>query len=70
MWITDWVTPFGHAPAFRHLVATLLAQSCFRALYHRAGVQRVKAMRGADVSRAQADAWWSARPLPAAASAV
>ncbi|SHH62973.1 toxin-activating lysine-acyltransferase [Massilia sp. CF038] len=72
MWITDWVTPFGHANEFRHLVSTLLAQSCFRALYHRAGSgpQRVKAMRGANVSRAEADAWWSARPLPAHASAI
>lgn len=72
MWITDWVTPFGHAAEFRRLVATLLADSCFRALYHHSDTrgQRVKAMRGANVTRADADAWWHARPLPAPASAT
>lgn len=66
MWITDWVTPFGHAPQLRRIVGTLLANSCFRALYHR-GVehgQRVMAMRGDRVSRDDADAWWHDRPLP------
>lgn len=72
MWITDWVTPFGHAPQFRRIVQTLLADSCFRALYHRSGVgeQRVKAMRGEHVARADADAWWRARPLPVPASTL
>jgi cytolysin-activating lysine-acyltransferase len=72
MWITDWITPFGHANEFRHLVAQLLADSCFRALYHHGDTRgkRVKAMRGAKVSRTDADAWWCARPLPAAACAA
>lgn len=71
MWITDWVTPFRHAHKFWSLVETLLADSCFRALYHR-GSERgrsVKAMHGASVSRAAADAFWADRPLPATAAA-
>jgi cytolysin-activating lysine-acyltransferase len=72
MWITDWVTPFGHAPQFRRIVQSLLADSCFRALYHRGGErgQRVKAMRGDRVSRADADVWWRDRPLPIPASII
>lgn len=72
MWITDWVTPFGHARQFRRLVTQLLADSSFRFLYHHSDTrgQHVKAMRGDKVSRAAADAWWFARPLSAPASAV
>lgn len=68
MWITDWITPFGHAPQFRRRMQALLADSCFRALYHRAGERgpRIKQLRGANVSRAEADAWWLARPLSTA----
>ncbi len=72
MWITDWVTPFGHAPQFRRIVQSLLADSCFRALYHRGDERgrRVKAMRGDHVSRDDADAWWRDRPLPILASTI
>jgi cytolysin-activating lysine-acyltransferase len=72
MWITDWVTPFGQVAPFRTLVSKLLDESCFRALYHHGDQRglRVKAMRGANVTRVQADAWWQARPLSAPASAV
>lgn len=72
MWITDWVTPFGHASQFRRIVQMQLADSCFRALYHRGDErgQRVKAMRGDRVSRADADAWWHDKALPIPASNI
>lgn len=72
MWITDWVTPFGHTAQFRRTVQALLGDSCFRALYHRGDErgQRVKAMRGDQVTRALADGWWQARPLPASGAST
>jgi cytolysin-activating lysine-acyltransferase len=65
-WITDWVCPFGHTSQFRSIVGALLADSCFRALYHRGDErgQLVKLMRGDRVRRADAEMWWQKRPLP------
>jgi cytolysin-activating lysine-acyltransferase len=67
MWITDWVTPFGHAVPFRRVVQTLLADSCIRTLYHRGDErgQRLMTMHGTRVLPSVAAAWWSARPLSA-----
>jgi cytolysin-activating lysine-acyltransferase len=71
MWITDWITPFGNAPQFRRIVQAQLADSCFRALYHRGDErgQRVMTMRGDRVSPSVAAAWWQARPLHTMSSA-
>jgi cytolysin-activating lysine-acyltransferase len=65
MWITDWITPFGHAREFRRVVQALLTDSCIRALYHRGDErgQRVMTMHGDRVSPSVAAAWWQARPL-------
>jgi cytolysin-activating lysine-acyltransferase len=72
MWLTDWVAPFGDAGQFHRLVATLLADSCLRILYQPDGIRakRVKAIRGAKVSRTDAITWWGARPLPAPSCAA
>ena len=67
MWITDWVAPFGHTASFEREVSTRLSESCYRFLYHKGddtGLQ-VKTARGSAVSKAQADSWWSARPMHA-----
>lgn len=67
MWITDWFAPFGHCAAFRRVVQSLLANSCWRALYHRGHERglRVLTFRGDNVSSQQAKAWWRARPMMA-----
>lgn len=66
-WITDWVCPFGHTARFRSIVHALLADSCFRILYHRGDErgQQVKVVRGARVTATDAKVWWQERPLPA-----
>lgn len=71
-WITDWVCPFGHTARFGSIVQALLADSCFRFLYHRGDEhgQQVKVMRGDRVTRADAQAWWQDRPLPARRSST
>jgi cytolysin-activating lysine-acyltransferase len=71
-WITDWVCPFGHTARLRSIVQVLLADSCFRFLYHRGDErgQQVKVMRGDRVTRTDALAWWQKRPLPAQRSAT
>jgi cytolysin-activating lysine-acyltransferase len=65
MWITDWVTPFGHAAQFYRVVQTLLPDSCSRTLYHRGDERghRLMTMHGSRVSPSVARAWWRARPL-------
>lgn len=70
MWLIDWFTPFGHAPAFRRAVGQLLADSCARALYHRGNERgmRVLTFRGDHISEAQSRQWWQARPMLASPS--
>jgi cytolysin-activating lysine-acyltransferase len=65
MWLTDIVAPFGHTHQFCKLITRLLPDSCWRALYHRSDErgQRIKVMRGANVSPIDADSWWRTRPL-------
>lgn len=68
MWVTDWVTPFGHALALRAVVLKLLPQVCFRYLHHRGNERglRVKTYRGRAIHPDQARQWWLARPMLAA----
>jgi cytolysin-activating lysine-acyltransferase len=65
MWITDWVTPFGHAAQFCRTVQTLLGDSCIRTLYHRGDERghRLMTMHGTRVLPSVAQAWWRARPV-------
>jgi cytolysin-activating lysine-acyltransferase len=66
MWILDWVTPLGLAQEFASEVRRLLANSCFRALYHRGHEHglRVMHMRGIQIKSSEAREWWHHRPLP------
>ena len=52
IWFTHWFTPFGHAAAFRRVVAQLWPTVCARALYHRGNERglRVLTFRGQAVS--------------------
>lgn len=65
MWVTDWLTPFGHAHALRAMVLDLLPQVCFRYLHHRGNERglRIKTYRGRAISPDQARQWWRARPM-------
>jgi cytolysin-activating lysine-acyltransferase len=65
MWVIDWITPFGHSPAFSRAVCASLANSCARSLYHRGGHRglRVQLFRGEHVSLEQAKQWWEERPI-------
>lgn len=68
MWITDWISPFGHTQAMTRLVLThLLPHSCMRSLKHRAqGSLSVNSFRGREVSRADAHHWWQSHPIRSA----
>jgi cytolysin-activating lysine-acyltransferase len=72
MWVTDIVAPFGHTHQFCKLVTKLLPDSCWRALYHRGDErgQRIKVLRGENVSLVDADSWWRARPLSTVSAAA
>ena len=65
MWVTDWITPFGHANALYTVGRHLLPQVCFRFLYHRGNERglRVKTYRGRAITAEQARQWWQARPM-------
>ena len=65
MWVTDWITPFGHAYVLRSLVLQLLPKACFRFMYHRGNERglRIKTYRGRAVTPAQASQWWQERPM-------
>lgn len=65
MWVIDWMTPFGHSQPFSRAVFALLANSCFKSLYHRGGQRglRVQLFRGDHVSLEQAKQWWKDRPI-------
>jgi cytolysin-activating lysine-acyltransferase len=71
MWVIDWITPFGHAYALRASILRLLPQVCFRFLYHRGNERglRIKTYRGRAITAEQAQQWWLARPMLAAAQA-
>ncbi|AUQ27211.1 MULTISPECIES: toxin-activating lysine-acyltransferase [Dickeya] len=66
MWIIDWIAPFGHSRAMRHLVGhTLLPDYCFRSLDHQ-GARRGKRVfvhHGDQVSRQSRDHWLQQHPL-------
>ncbi len=65
MWVTDWITPFGHTPVLYAWVRRLLQQTCFRYLHHRGNERglRVKTYRGRAISPDQARQWWRERPM-------
>lgn len=65
MWVTDWITPFGHALTLRARVRNLLPRVCFRYLDHRGNERglRVKTYRGRAISPDQARQWWHERPM-------
>lgn len=65
MWITDWFTPFGHTRKFRRAVEQLLSGRSARTLYRRGNERgvRVLALRGDQVTQAQAKQWWQDRPM-------
>lgn len=69
MWVTDWITPFGHAHALHTLGRSLLPLVCFRYLHHRGNERglRIKTYRGRAISPDQARQWWRARPMLAPA---
>jgi len=66
LWVIDWVAPFGHSQTMRYLLdEDLLSHVCSRILCrrHSKGVGRVLQHRGRRVSLAEAQAYFSARPL-------
>jgi cytolysin-activating lysine-acyltransferase len=65
MWITDWLTPFGHAPHLHRIAKSLLAKASLRFIAHR-GHERgfhIRIRSGAQVEPAHAMDWWRERPL-------
>lgn len=65
MWVIDWMTPFGHSLSFSRVVLALLANSCFKSLYHRGGDRglRIQLFRGNNISLEQAKQWWRDKPI-------
>jgi cytolysin-activating lysine-acyltransferase len=66
MWLTDLITPFGHAAAIQRLLKQdLFADYCVRYLYHRAKERgnRIIASRGANVSLQEFIAWDKSFPI-------
>jgi cytolysin-activating lysine-acyltransferase len=65
MWVTDWITPFGHAHDLYTTGRELLPQVCFRYLYHRGNERglRVMSYRGRAITPDQARQWWRERPM-------
>lgn len=65
MWVTDWITPFGHTRALYAIGRQLLPQVCFRYLDHLGNERglRVRYYRGRAITPEQERQWWGARPM-------
>lgn len=65
LWLLDWVAPFGHTRAMRHVAARLFADCCLRSLYHRGDERglRVMEFRGIAVMKDEARAWFFDHPI-------
>ncbi|MGN6232010.1 MAG: toxin-activating lysine-acyltransferase [Trinickia sp.] len=65
LWLLDWVAPFGHTRAMRHVTARLFADCSFRSLYHRGDERglRVMEFRGIAVMKEEAQAWFFDHPI-------
>ncbi|RQO73162.1 toxin-activating lysine-acyltransferase [Aquitalea sp. FJL05] len=74
IWLLDWVAPFGHSRAMRHIIARLFSRHCMRALYHRSNERglRIKQFHGISIMPAEARAWFALHPvaLPDGSSAA
>ncbi|MCG9060186.1 toxin-activating lysine-acyltransferase [Laribacter hongkongensis] len=69
IWLLDWIAPFGHSLAMRHVVKRLFARQCMRYLYHRGNEHglKIKHLHGIALMDAEARAWFAMHPpaLPA-----
>lgn len=65
LWLLDWVAPFGHTRAMRHVIARLFADRCLRSLYHRGDERglRVMEFKGIAVMKEEARAWFFDHPI-------
>ena len=64
IWFLDWVAPFGGTREMRNLMSLLFRTRYVRYLHHRGTERNMRIMeaKGADVTKQEASAWFSANP--------
>ena len=66
MWITDWISPYGHSLFIsRLLLSTLFCNKCIRSVYHRPNKKgmRVMTFKGSSVGKTEFIHWKKLKSL-------